>query len=40
VIAYLGVLACCIGTFPAEAFSAVATAHVYLRLSGEPAVKA
>ncbi len=40
VIAYLGVLACCVGTFPADAFSAVATAHVYLRLSGEPAGKA
>jgi len=34
VVAYLGVFACCVGVFPAEALASVATAHVYLRLSG------
>jgi len=34
VIGYLGVLACCVGAFPAAALTSVATAHVYLRLSG------
>ena len=35
VIAYLGVVACCVGTFPAAALTSVATAHVYRRLDGE-----
>ncbi len=35
VVEYLGLLLCCVGTFPAAALTSVATAHVYLRLSGE-----
>ena len=35
VVQYLGLLLCCVGTFQAAALTTVATAHVYLRLSGE-----
>jgi hypothetical protein len=34
VVSYLGVLACCVGAFPAAALTSVATAHVYLCLRG------
>jgi hypothetical protein len=35
IVLYLGVLACCVGAFVAEALVAVATAHVYTRFAGE-----
>lgn len=35
VVGYLGVFVCCVGVFPAAALVSVATAHVYLRLSGQ-----
>ena len=34
VVSYLGVIACCVGVFPAAALVSVATAHVYLRQCG------
>jgi len=35
VVSYLGVVACCVGAFPAAALVALATAHVYARFDGE-----
>jgi len=40
VVSYLGVLACCVGSLPAEALDAVAMAYVYLRFAGEETKRA